>query len=667
MSDQLDRRCIDTLRFLAVDMVQHADSGHPGLPLGAAPMAYVLWQRFLKHYPGEPGWSDRDRFVLSAGHGSALLYALLYMSGYGLELDDLRQFRQWGSRTPGHPERGHTPGVEVTTGPLGQGFANGVGMAIAEARLAARYNRDGHAIVDHRTWVLASDGDLMEGVANESASLAGHLRLGKLNVLYDDNRVTLAAGTEVTFTEDRGRHFEALGWHVQRVEDGNDLEAIAAALQAARDETTRPSLIAVRTHIGYGSPEQDSYKAHGSPLGEEDVRKTKQALGWPVEPAFLVPEDALAHMRAALDRGAVLEQDWNDRFRAYAREHRELAAELEHALHGALPDGWDADIPVFPADAKGMATREASGKVMNAIAPRLPQLGGGSADLDPSTKTYLDGLGDFQPRSPAGRNIHFGVREHAMGAIANGMAAHGGCLPFTATFLIFSDYMRPPMRLAALSALHVVHVFTHDSIALGEDGPTHQPVEQLANLRAVPNMTVIRPCDANETAEAWRVAVETRAAPVSLVLTRQKVPTLDRAKLAAADGLRRGGYVLDAGEGDPELLLIASGSEVQLILEAAEKLRAGGIATRCVSMPSWELFEAQSPRYREEVLPPSVTARLAVEAGSPQGWRRYVGDAGEVIGVTTFGASAPGATNLARYGFTVDNVVAKAQALLAPP
>ena len=666
MSDQIDQRCIDTLRFLAVDMVQNADSGHPGLPLGAAPMAYVLWQRFLKHHPGEPEWSDRDRFVLSAGHGSALLYALLYMTGYGLTLDDLKQFRQWGSRTPGHPERGHTPGVEVTTGPLGQGFGNAVGLAIAEAQLAARYNREGHAIVDHRTWVLASDGDLMEGVSNESVSLAGHLRLGKLNVLYDDNHVTLAAGTGVTFTEDRGRHFEACGWHVQHVEDGNDLEAIAAALQAARDETTRPSLVSVRTHIGYGSPEQDSYKSHGSPLGVEDVRKTKQTLDWPAEPVFLVPDDALAHMRQACDRGARLEQDWNDRFRAYAQAHRDLAAEFEHALHAALPENWDADIPVFPADAGGMATRSASGKVMDAIAPRLPQLTGGSADLDPSTKTYLDDLGDFQPDTPAGRNIHFGVREHAMGAIANGMAAHGGCLPYTATFLIFSDYMRPPMRLAALSALHAVHVFTHDSIALGEDGPTHQPVEQLANLRAVPNMTVLRPCDANETAEAWRVAVETRAAPVTLVLTRQKVPTLDRSRYASAAGLRRGAYVLDPGEGDgdPSLILIATGSEVHLVVEAAERLRADGIAVRCVSMPSWELFDAQSPRYRDSVLPPSVKARLAVEAGAPQGWCRYVGDAGDVIGVTTFGASAPGATNLEKYGFTVDNVVARARALL---
>ena len=680
MPDQTDQRCIDTLRFLAVDMVQRADSGHPGLPLGAAPMAYVLWQRFLRHYPREPGWTDRDRFVLSAGHGSALLYALLYMTGYDLSLDDIRNFRQWGSRTPGHPERGHTPGVEVTTGPLGQGLANAVGLAMAEAQLAARYNRDGYPVIDHRTWALVSDGDLMEGVANEAISLAGHLGLGKLNLLYDDNCVTLAAGTDITFTEDRGRHFEACGWHVQHVADGNDVEAISAALQAAWNEQARPSIVVVRTHIGYGSPEQDSYKAHGSPLGAEDVRKTKQALGWPLEPAFLVPDDALARMREACDKGARLEADWNTRFRAYANEHRELAAELEHCLHGALPDGWDAAIPEFPADPKGLATRDASGKVMNAIAPRLPQLTGGSADLDPSTKTALKGLGDFNPPAQAstdeqgsdgggwsfaGRNLHFGVREHAMGAIANGLAAHAGCLPFTATFLIFSDYMRPAMRLAALSKLHVVHVFTHDSIALGEDGPTHQPVEQLAGLRAIPGNVVIRPGDANETAVAWQVAVETRDAPVTLVLTRQKVPTLDRSRYNAADGLRRGAYVLDDdGDASPALILIGTGSELHLVADAAQRLRGQGVAVRCVSMPSWELFEAQPREYRDSVLPRAVKARLAVEAGSPQGWCRYVGDAGDVLGVTTFGASAPGPTNMEQYGFTVDNVVARALALL---
>jgi transketolase len=602
------------------------------------------------------------------------------MTGYDLSLDDIKQFRQWGSRTPGHPERGHTPGVEVTTGPLGQGLGNAVGFAIAEAQLAARYNRPGHAVIDHRTWVIASDGDLMEGVASEAASFAGHLRLGKLNVLYDDNYVTLAAGTDITFTEDRGARFAAYGWHIVHVDNGNDLDAIDAALRAARDETSRPSLILVRTHLGYGSPEQDSFKAHGSPLGEADVRKTKQNLGWPVEPDFLVPDDALAHMRKAVDRGAELEQQWNDGFARYAQANQALAAELERSLHSALPDGWDSDIPVFPADATGMATREASGKVMNAIAPKLPALTGGSADLDPSTKTALKGLGDFNPPlqagedaqgsdgggwSPAGRNLHFGVREHAMGAIANGMAAHLGCIPYTATFLIFSDYMRPPMRLAALSQLHVIHVFTHDSVALGEDGPTHQPIEQLAGLRAIPNLTVIRPGDANETAVAWRVAIEHCDAPVTLVFTRQAVPTLDRTRMASAEGLRQGAYVLDGGEGDPAVILIASGSEVHLIVEAAQRLRETGLAVRCVSMPSWELFDAQPREYRDSVLPPTIRARLAVEAGATQGWSKYVGDSGDVIGIDHFGASAPGDVNLREFGFTVEEVCRRAQAVLS--
>jgi transketolase len=667
-------------------MVQAADSGHPGLPLDAAPMAYALWQRHLKHNPRNPGWTDRDRFVLSAGHGSALLYALLHMTGYDLSLDDLRGFRQWRSRTPGHPERENTPGVEVNTGPLGQGLANAVGLAIAEAQLAARYNRDGHAIVDHRTWALVSDGDLMEGVASEAASLAGHLKLGKLCCLYDDNHVTLAAGTDITFTEDRGKRFEAYGWHVQCVADGNDVEAIDRALQAAEAETERPSLVIVRTVIGYGAPDAGSFKTHGSPLGEEGVRKTKQALGWPLQPAFLVPDDAAARMGEAVGRGAREEADWNDRFRAYAQAHRELAAEFERALHGALPDGWDADVPVFPADAKGMATREASGKVLNAIAPRLPQLTGGSADLDPSTKTAMKGLGDFNPPampgtdeqgsdgggwSRAGRNLHFGVREHAMGAIANGLAAHGGFLPFTATFLVFSDYMRPPMRLAAISRLHVVHVFTHDSIAVGEDGPTHEPVEHLAALRAIPNLTVIRPGDANETAVAWKVAIEPRDAPVTLILSRQAMPTLDRGRYGSAEGLRMGAYVLDdegfdAADtgGQPRLLLIATGSEVHLIVEAAQRLRAQGHRVRCVSMPSWELFDLQPQAYRDQVLLPGVRARLAVEAGVPQGWERYVGDRGAVLGVDRYGASAPGDEVMARYGFTVDEVCRRALALL---
>ena len=680
MADTLDRQCIDTLRFLSVDMVQKANSGHPGLPLGAAPMAYVLWTRFLKHHPARPSWPDRDRFVLSAGHGSALLYSLLHVTGYDLSLDEIKQFRQWGSKAPGHPERGHTAGVEVTTGPLGQGFANAVGMAIAEAQLAARYNRDGHPVVEHRTWAIASDGDLMEGVASEAASLAGHLKLGKLVCLYDNNTVTLSAGTDMTFSEDRAKRFDAYGWQTISVDDGNDLEAIAAALAAACAETTRPSLILVRTHLGFGSPEQDSFKAHGSPLGIDDVRKTKETLGWPVEPPFLLPAPALAHFREALGRGETAEREWNARMTAYAQAFPELARELQGRLRGALPEGWDADIPVFAADAKGMATRVAGGKVLNAIAPKLPALVGGSADLDPSTHTAMKGQGDFNPAlaagedsegsagggwSHAGRNLHFGVREHAMGAIVNGLAAHGGCIAFGSTFLIFSDYMRPPIRLAALMGLHAIHVFTHDSLALGEDGPTHQPVEQLAGLRAIPNLTLIRPADANETAVAWKVAIETRDRPVLLALTRQDVPTLDRARCASAEGLRRGAYVLgDSGGAAPRLLLIASGSEVGLVVAAAERLAADGIAVRTVSMPSWELFEAQPQSYRDEVLPPQVKARLAVELGVRQGWDRWLGERGDMVEVDRFGASAPAGVLLANYGFTVDNVVERAMALL---
>ena len=609
-----------------------------------------------------------------------LLYSLLHLTGYDLTLDDIKQFRQFGSKTPGHPERGHTPGVETTTGPLGQGLANAVGMAIAEAQLAARYNRPGLEVIDHATYAIVSDGDLMEGVGSEAASLAGHLRLGKLTCLYDDNYVTLAAGTDITFSEDRARRFEAYGWHTVSVPDGNNLVAIDAALRAARAETARPSLILVRTHIGYGSPnKQDTFEAHGSPLGVDEVRLTKQNLGWPTEPPFLIPEEALAHFREAVSRGARDEAASSERMAAYAKAFPELAQELRRTLNGELPHDWDADIPVFPADAKGMATRVASGKVMNAIAPRLPALTGGSADLDPSTHTALKGLGDFDPAaekgidtqgsagggwSYAGRNLHFGVREHAMGAIVNGLAAHGGVLPYGSTFLIFSDYMRPPIRLAALMGLHVIHVFTHDSIALGEDGPTHQPVEQLAALRAIPNLTVIRPGDANETAVAWRVAVETRDRPVLLVLSRQDVPTLDRSRYASADGLLRGAYVLrDAGDGKPDLILIASGAEVGLIVAAAERLSSEGVAVRCVSMPSWELFDALTQADREAVLPPTVHARLAVEAGATQGWHRYVGDAGGVLGVERFGASAPGDVVLREYGFNVEEVCKRARAL----
>ncbi|MHB8569713.1 MAG: transketolase [Metallibacterium sp.] len=680
MSDAIDQLCINTLRFLALDAVQKANSGHPGLPLGAAPMAYVLWTRWLRHNPADPDWCNRDRFVLSAGHGSALLYGLLHLSGYALSLDDLKQFRQWGSKTPGHPERGHTPGVEVTTGPLGQGIANAVGMAIAEAHLAARYNRDAHAPIDHHTYALVGDGDLMEGVAAEAASLAGHLRLGKLICLYDDNHVTLAAGTAISFTEDRLARFAAYGWHTVQVADGNDLAAIEAALQAAHAETTRPSLIAVRTHIGYGSPEQDSFKAHGAPLSDEDVRRTKQALGWPQQPTFEIPETALHAWRAAAARGREAQAAWQKVLADYVAAYPEPGAELQRRLSGALPADWAKALPEFAADARGQATRVSSGKVLNAIAAQLPELFGGSADLDPSTKTALLGMGDFNPAattstdmqgsdaagwSHAGRNLHFGVREHAMGAVANGLAAHGGVLPFTATFMIFSDYMRPPMRLAALMRLHVIFVFTHDSLAVGEDGPTHQPVEQLANLRAVPGLIVIRPCDANETVAAWRVAVEARDQPLVLMFSRQDLPVLDRSRYALADGLRQGAYVIrDVAQGTPQLVLIASGSEVHLILSAAERLHAQGIAVRCVSMPSWELFEAQPPAVRDAVLPPTVRARLAVEMGVSQGWSRYVGDAGAVISVDRFGASAPAPRLLQEYGFTVEHICARALALL---
>jgi transketolase len=677
----LDQLSINTIRFLSVDAVQKANSGHPGLPLGAAPMAYVLWTRFLQHSPANPHWFNRDRFVLSAGHGSMLLYSLLYLTGYDLPLEQIKRFRQWGSLTPGHPERGLTPGVETTTGPLGQGFGNGVGMAIAEAYLAARYNRPGFEIVHHYTYGLVSDGDLMEGVAAETASLAGHLKLGKLIYLYDNNHITLASSTQLTFTEDRAQRFAAYGWHTQSIDDGNDLEAIDRALRLAREETGRPSLILVRTHIGYGSPnKQDTFAAHGSPLGEEEVKLTKQHLGWPVEPLFLVPQEVEQHCRQAVDRGRQTESDWNAMVAAYGNQYPELARELRHLINGELPQNWEANIPQFAADAKGMATRVASGKVMEAISPRLAGLFGGSADLDPSTHTELKDAGDFQDAamavgdlqgsagggwSYAGRNLHFGVREHGMGAILNGLATHGGMIPFGATFLTFSDYMRPPIRLAALMGVQVVYVFTHDSIAMGEDGSTHQPIEQLANLRAIPRLTVIRPCDANETAAAWRVAIETRDRPVALILTRQKVPTLDRTLFAPADGVRRGAYILaDAPQGSPDVILIATGSEVGLIVAARRHLQEQNIAVRLVSMPSWELFEAQSRDYRDSVLAPSVRARLAVEAGAVQGWHRYVGDQGDVIGVDRFGASAPGPVLMREYGFTVEHVCTRARAVL---
>jgi transketolase len=610
-----------------------------------------------------------------------LLYSMLHLTGYDLPMEEIQRFRQWESRTPGHPERGMTPGVETTTGPLGQGFGNGVGMAIAEAYLAARYNRPGFEIVDHFTYGIVSDGDLMEGVAAEAASLAGHLKLAKLIYLYDNNHISLAASTDLTFTENRAMRFEAYGWHTQTVDDGNDIEAINQALSAARDETTRPSLIILRTHIGYGSPgKQDTFDAHGSPLGVEEVKLTKKNLGWPAEPPFFIPDQALAHFREALGKGERAEAEWNKRFSAYAREFPDMARELEDALRGVLPMGWEAAIPEFPPDAKGLATRAASGKVLNAIAPKLPTLIGGSADLNPSTFTVLQKLGDFQ--SPqrectdsqgsagggwgyGGRNLHFGVREHGMGAALNGMAAHGGIIPFGSTFLIFSDYLRPSIRLAALMELGVIYVFTHDSIGVGEDGPTHQPVEQLAALRAIPHLVVIRPCDANETAVAWRVAIESRDAPVALALTRQNLPTLDRTQFAAAGGLRQGAYVLaDAPDGRPDIILIGTGSEVALVIAAREKLAQLNIQARVVSMPSWELFDAQSQEYRDSFLPRPVRSRLAVETALPQGWHRYVGDGGDVIGVERFGASAPGNVVIERLGFTVEHVVERALALV---
>jgi transketolase len=681
LDSALDKQCINTLRFLSVDAVQKADSGHPGMPMGAASMAYVLWTRFLKHNPTNPAWFDRDRFVLSPGHGSMLLYSLLHLTGYDLPLEQIKQFREWGSITPGHPERGVTPGVETTTGPLGQGFGNGVGLALAEAHLAAIHNRPGFEIVNHFTYGIVSDGDLMEGVSSEAASLAGHLKLGKLIYLYDDNHVTLSAGTDLTFTEDRARRFEAYGWHILSVADGNDLAAIDTALRAARGETQRPSLILVRTHIGYGSPhKQDSFEAHGSPLGVDEVRLTKENLGWPIAPPFYIPEPARGHFPKAIVRGKLAETQWRDKLSTYAQAFPELAIGFQQVMRDELPPTWDRDIPVFPTDAKGLATRVAAGKVMNAVAARLPALIGGSADLNPSTHSALAGLGDFEPGGMHGcdkqgavegvwgyaaRNLYFGVREHGMGTILNGLAAHGGILPFGATFLVFSDYMRPPMRLAALMGLHVIYVFTHDSIALGQDGPTHQPVEQLAGLRAIPDLTVIRPGDANETAVAWRVALEAKEHPVALVLTRQNVATLDRSQVGAAEGLRHGAYVLaDAPNGRPDVILIGSGSEVGLLIAARQELQDQKVFARVVSMPSWELFDAQPQSYREQVLLPSVRARLAVEAGASQGWHRYVGDHGDVLGIDRFGASAPGDVVMREYGFTVENVCRRTLALL---
>jgi transketolase len=681
MGMNLEELCINTIRMLSVDMVQEANSGHPGMPMGAAPMAYGLWTRFLKHSPKNPAWPDRDRFVLSAGHGSALLYSLLHLTGYPLPIEEIKRFRQWGSKTPGHPEYGETPGVESTTGPLGQGFANGVGLAIAERSLASRFNRPGYEIVNHSTYAIVSDGDLMEGVAAEAASLAGQLKLGKLIYLYDNNSITLAGSTKLVFIEDVGKRFLAYGWHVQTAEDGNDVEAISRAIRGAREEATRPSLILVRTHIGYGSPhKQDTFEAHGSPLGPDEVIATKKNLGWPLEPKFYIPEEARIHFRQALDRGERLEGEWNAKLESYGKAYPDLFREWNERIRSKLPQGWSKDIPAFPPDPKGIATRAAGGKVMNSIAPHLPSLIGGSGDLNPSTNTALKGRGNFQcprededpiqgsesgPWSYGGANIFFGVREHAMGGILNGIALHGGLLPYGSTFLIFSDYMRPAIRLAALMKLRVIYVFTHDSIALGEDGPTHQPIEHLSSLRATPGLTLIRPADANEVAEAWKIAVQHPEGPVALIMSRQAVPVIDRTKFSPAEGLSRGAYILaDSAPLPPQVILIATGSEVHLALEAYEKLRAEGIRVRVVSLPSWELFERQPRDYRNQVLPPGITARVSVEAGVTHGWAKYIGWAGEAIGIDHFGASAPGNVLLEKFGFTSDHIVRRVKALL---
>ncbi|MGF1506232.1 MAG: transketolase [Anaerolineae bacterium] len=663
-SKELTERSINTIRFLAVDAVQKANSGHPGLPMGAAVMAYTLWMRHLRFNPTNPNWFNRDRFILSAGHGAMLLYALLHLTGYDLPMEEIKQFRQWGSRTPGHPESFLTPGVEVTTGPLGQGFANGVGVAMAEKHLADVFNTDDHAIIDHHTYAIVSDGDLMEGVAAEAASLAGTLGLGKMIYLYDKNDISIEGDTDPAFREDVGARFEAYGWHVVGPIDGNDVQAVDLAIREAQAVADRPSLIICITTIGYGSPNKaGTGSAHGSPLGEEEVALTRENLGWPEE-QFLIPDEVLAHFREAVERGQQWEDEWNERLAAYRDAHPDQAAELDRRIAGELPDGWEDALPAFSPEDGPMATRNASGTVLNAIFPHLPELIGGSGDLAPSTKTWLDDTGVFG-LDKGGHNIQFGVREHAMGSIVLGMSHHGGVLPYAATFLAFLDYMRPPVRLASLSEQQIIVVYTHDSIGLGEDGPTHQPVEHLATLRAIPGILMLRPADANETVEAWRQAILNHEGPSVLVLTRQKLPIFDRSELAPAAEVAKGAYVLKDTAGTPDLILIATGSEVALALDAAHALADENIAARVVSMPSWELFDAQPADYRESVLPPDVEARLAVEAASPMGWHKYVGPKGAVIGLDRFGASAPGETVMKEMGFNVDNVVARAKALLA--
>jgi transketolase len=661
-SPSIDQLCIDTIRTLSMDGVQKAKSGHPGMPMGMAPVAYVLWTKHLNHNPANMHWHNRDRFILSGGHGSMLLYSLLYLTGYKVTLDDLKSFRQLGSKTPGHPEYGHTDGVEVTTGPLGQGFTNGVGMAIAQKYLASRYNKPGHKIVDYRIYATLGDGDLMEGITAEAASLAGHLKLGNLIYFYDDNHISIDGPTEISFTEDRAKRFEAYDWHVQKVKNGNDLKAIDKAIQLAKKETELPSIIMVRTHIGYGSPnKQDTAEAHGSPLGEEEVKLTKKNYGWDPEKQFFVPEKALAQFRKAIETGKKKEEKWQKKFSEYKQKCPDLAVELENIRQSNFGEAWKNAIPTFT---EPMATRDASGKVLNAIAPHLPSMIGGSADLAPSNNTYVKSMGEFQSNNYGGRYMRYGVREHAMGAIMNGMVITDGIIPYGGTFFVFSDYMRASIRLACIMGIRPIYVFTHDSIGVGEDGPTHEPVEQIAALRCMPNMTCIRPADANETAAAWRFAIEHKGGPVALLLTRQKLPTNDRTKYPSAENLTKGAYILAENSSSPDILLIGTGSEVQLALGAYEQLIKEGIKVRVISMPSWELFERQSNDYRDSVLPPSVKKRIAVEAAVSMGWEKYVGDGGKIIGLNKFGTSAPVNEIFKYYGFTIENVLKTVKEIL---
>lgn len=661
-SVQLEQLCVNTIRTLAIDGVQKAKSGHPGMPMGAAAMAYVLWTKFLNHNPSNPQWMNRDRFVLSAGHGSMLLYSLLHLTGYDLLLNDLQNFRQLNSKTPGHPEFGHTAGIETTTGPLGQGFANGIGMSIAQKYLAATFNRPEHPIIDYFVYAICGDGDLMEGVSSEAASLAGHLKLGNIIYLYDDNNISIDGSTQLSFTEDVGARFEAYGWHVQTVHDGNNLEKLETAIRHAQQVSDKPSLIKVKTHIGFGSPnKQDTHDAHGSPLGDDEVKLTKKNYGWDENSSFQIPDEALKVFRQAVDDGKKKESEWNKLFTRYKKNHPEEAQTLERAVAGSYGDGWKNALPVFTAENGNIATREASGKVIAAIAEHLPTMIGGSADLTPSNNTFIKGMENFQPSNFGGRYIRYGVREHAMGSIMNGIALTNGMIPYGGTFLIFSEYMRPPIRLASLMGVRPIYVFTHDSIGLGEDGPTHQPVEQFASLRSIPNMTLIRPADANETAQAWRIAIEHSKGPVVLALTRQKLPFIDRNKYSSAELTSKGAYVLAENSPEPELILIGTGSEVQFVLGAYEKLVSEGKKVRIVSMPSWELFERQSPQYRDSVFPPSVTNRLAVEAGVELGWHKY---ASETITINTFGKSAPYDAVYNYFGFTTEHVTSKAKEML---